>query len=196
MGVKPSVSMRVQSLQSQRRNYVARIPYFDMANAPASYIDLLKSRNPLNLYRMLPHAGPEAAAGFLALGAALLRRNELDSQLREIAILRVGLLSNASYEVHQHRRVARQVGLSDEKIAALEIGADTSALTELEQKVLRFTDEVVQKVKAPDTVFNDMVAELGPRQTAELVLAIGFYMMVSRFLENFEVDIEPPGTVT
>jgi len=29
----------------------------------------------------------------------------------------------------------------------------------------------------------------------ELVLTIGFYMMVSRFLENFEVDIEPPGGV-
>ena len=26
---------------------------------------------------------------------------------------------------------------------------------------------------------------------AELTLTIGFYMMVSRFLENFEVDIEP-----
>jgi hypothetical protein len=28
-----------------------------------------------------------------------------------------------------------------------------------------------------------------------LVLTIGFYMMVSRFLENYEVDIEPQGTI-
>ena len=83
---------------------IARIPYFDMANAPASYQALLKSRNPLNRYRMLPHAGPTAPAGFLAMGSALLRDNELDSQLREIAILRVG----------------RQVGLNDATIAALE----------------------------------------------------------------------------
>jgi len=33
------------------------------------------------------------------------------------------------------------------------------------------------------------------RQLAELVLTIGFYMMVSRFLENYEVDIEAPGTI-
>ena len=102
---------------------MARIPYFDLAQAQASYSEMLGSRPPLNLYRMLPHAG-KAAEGFLRLGGALLRDNELDSRLREIAILRVGLLSNASYEVHQHRRVARKVGLADAKVAALEPGAD------------------------------------------------------------------------
>lgn len=173
---------------------MARIPYFDMNQAPESYQALLKSRNPLNLYRMLPHAGPAAAAGFLAMGSALLRDNELDSRLREIAILRVGILSRASYEVHQHKRVARQVGLSDEKVAALEVGADTSALSDDDKLVLQFTDVVFRDVKAPDALFNQVAARFGHRQTAELVLTIGFYMLVSRFLENFEVDIEPPGT--
>jgi 4-carboxymuconolactone decarboxylase len=174
---------------------MARIPYFDMAQAPESYQALLKARHPLNLYRMLPHAGPSASAGFLALGSALLRDNELDSQLREIAILRVGILSQASYEVHQHKRVGKQVGLSDAKIAALEVGADTSVFNELELLVLQFTDTVFRDVKAPDALFNAITAKLNHRQTAELVLTIGFYMLVSRFLENFEVDIEPPGTI-
>lgn len=173
---------------------MARIPYFDMTNAPQAYQDLLKSRNPLNLYRMLPHAGVSAASGFLALGSALLRDNELDSQLREVAILRVGILSRASYEVYQHKRVARQVGLSDAKVAALEVGADSSVLGDDEKLVLQFTDVVFRDVKAPDALFNQVAKRFGHRQTAELVLTIGFYMLVSRFLENFEVDIEPPGT--
>ena len=173
---------------------MARIPYFDLAQAPASYSEMLGSRPPLNLYRMLPHAG-KAAEGFLRLGGALLRDNELDSRLREIAILRVGLLSNASYEVHQHRRVARKVGLADAKVAALEPGADISALDELELMVLRFTDEVFHRVKAPDAMFDAMRTRLSTKALSELVLTIGFYMMVCRFLENFEVDIEPPGVV-
>lgn len=172
---------------------MSRVPYFDMAQAPVSYTELLKSRHPLNLYRMLPHAGP-AAEGFLKLGGALLRDNALDSQLREIAILRVGILSGASYEVHQHKRVARHVGLVETKIAALEVGADTAALTDVERLVLRFTDQLVHHVKAPDEMFATMLAHFSHRELAELVLTIGFYMMVSRFLENFEVDIEPPGT--
>ncbi len=173
---------------------MARVPYFDLSQAPASYTEMLGKRPPLNLYRMLPHAGP-AAEGFLKLGGALLRENALDSRLREIAILRVGMLSGAGYEVHQHKRVAKSVGLSEEKIAALEPGADTSALNPLEQLVLRFTDQLVEHVKAPDEMFAELQQHFDHRQLSELVLTIGFYMMVSRFLENFEVDIEPPGTI-
>lgn len=173
---------------------MARIPYFDLALAPPSYTELLGSRLPLNLYRMLPHAGP-AAEGFLKLGGALLRHNALDARLREIAILRVGLLSKASYEVHQHRRVARSVGLADDKVAALEPGADTSALDERERFVLAFTDQLVHHVKAPDAMFAQAQSHFNARELSELVLTVGFYMMVSRFLENFEVDIEAPGTV-
>jgi hypothetical protein len=61
--------------------------------------------------------------------------------------------------------------------------------------VLEFTDVVFREVKAPDALFKQVAARFGHRQTAELVLTIGFYMLVSRFLENFEVDIEAPGTV-
>lgn len=173
---------------------MARIPYFDMTLAPASYTELLGSRKPLNLYRMLPHAG-KAGEGFLKLGGALLRDNELDSKLREIAILRVGLLSGASYEVHQHRKLARRVGLSEAKVAALEPGANPAALDDMELHVLRFTDQLVHHVRAPDAMFEAMRERLTTRALAELVLTIGYYMMVSRFLENFDVDIEPPGVV-
>lgn len=173
---------------------MARIPYFDLTQAPASYTELLRQRKALNLYRMLPHAG-KAAEGFLHLGGALLHENVLDARLREIAILRVGLLSGASYEVHQHRRVAQHVGLSDEKIAALELGADSAALNDTERMVLAFTDQLVHHVKAPDAMFAEMTKRFSTGEIAELVLVIGFYMMVSRFLENLEVDIEPPGVI-
>ena len=181
---------------------MARTAYFDLAQAPAAYTELLGDRPRLNLYRMLPHAGP-AAVGFLQLGGALLRRGELDPPLREIAILRVGMLSGAGYEVHQHKRVARNVGLSAAKIAALtengaslaESGRDLSVFDEAERFVIAFTDQLVHHVKAPDPMFAEAQQRLNARQLSELVLTIGFYMMVSRFLENFEVDIEPPGTI-
>lgn len=174
---------------------MARIPYFDLAQASDTYKELLGERPALNLYRMLPHAGP-AAVGFLRLGGALLRRNELDSQLREIAILRVGMLSGAEYEVHQHKRVARQVGLAADKIAALtEPGGDLAVFDARERFVLAFTDQLVHHVKADDAMFAQAQTHFNARQLSELVLTIGFYMMVSRFLENFEVDIEPPGVI-
>jgi alkylhydroperoxidase family enzyme len=175
---------------------MARMPYFDLDQAPPAYKELLGDRPPLNLYRMLPHAGP-AAVGFLQLGGALLRANELDSKLREIAILRVGMLSQADYEVHQHRRVARHVGLDDAKIAALtSMPAELACFDETERFVIAFTDQLVHHVKAPDAMFDEARRRLTPRALSELVLTVGFYMMVSRFLENFEVDIESPGAAS
>jgi 4-carboxymuconolactone decarboxylase len=169
---------------------MARIPYCDLDQTPPAVQELLKSRRPLNIYRMIAHA-TTAAPGFLALGGALLRQNELDSQLRELVILRVGILSSAGYEVHQHKRVARSVGVPEAKIHAVAIGPSAPEFSPLERRALEFTDTVVRDVKAPAEQFDALLAELNPRKMAELVLTIGYYMMVSRFLENFEVDIEP-----
>ena len=171
---------------------MARIAYFDLAEAPDAYKALLGERPPLNLYRMLPHAG-DAAIGFLTLGGALLRRSELDPCLREIAILRVGMISGARYEVHQHKRVAHRAGLAPQKIAALtEPGSDLAVFDAVERFVIAFTDQVVHHVKADDAMFAEARDRFGTRALNELVLTIGFYMMVSRYLENFEVDIETP----
>jgi alkylhydroperoxidase family enzyme len=172
-----------------------RIPYFDMEQATPEYRDMLKGRYNLNLYRMLPHA-TTIAPGFLRMGGAILRESAIDPQLREIAILRVGFLSKASYEVHQHKRVARRVGLSDAKIAALENDPQSAVFSSLEKLVIRYTDEVVANVKASDALFDELLAQLDHRRMAELTLTIGFYMAVSRFLENFEVEIEPQPPVS
>jgi 4-carboxymuconolactone decarboxylase len=171
-----------------------RIPYFDMRKAPPEITELLEARPPLNIYRMLPHA-VSAAPAFLRLGGALLRDCELDAKLRELAILRVGVLSNAGYEIHQHKRIARHVGVPEEKIEAVANGSEADVYTPIEKLMLRFTDEVVRNVRASDALFNELLSHLSNRQMTELVLTIGFYMMVSRFLENFDVEIEPPGTI-
>src|SRR5258706_3059822 len=113
-----------------------RIPYFDLNKAPPAIAELLSSRPPLNIYRMLPHA-VAAAPGFLKLGGALLRESELDAKLRELAILRVGVLSGATYEVHQHKRVARSVGLSNDNIEAVPDGARGERVTELPKPLPR-----------------------------------------------------------
>lgn len=168
---------------------MARIPYFDMSKSSPAFQQLAAAKHPLNIYRMLPYVG-KAADGFIQMGGALLRDGKLDPGLRELAILRVGQLSRASYEVHQHTRIGRKAGLSDAKMAALVDGAPQVALDELERAVVQFTDHLVAHVKAPDAMFHAMAQRLGAEALAELVMIVGFYMMVSRFLENFEVDIE------
>jgi 4-carboxymuconolactone decarboxylase len=176
---------------------MARIPYFDLSKAPPELAHLIKDRLPLNIYRMVAHGG-NTAVGFLALGSAILTKSDIDPTLRELVILRVGALCRSSYEVFQHRRVASKAGVSAEKIEAVLAAPEKPVagplFSELEQAVLRFTDSVVRDVKAPEHLFNDVSSRLPHQQLVELMMTIGFYMLVSRLLENLEVDIEetPP----
>ena len=82
------------------------------------------------------------------------------------------------------------------EIAALtEADGDLGVFDARERFVLAFTDQLFHHVKADDAMFAQAQSWFNARQLSELVLTVGFYMMVSRFLENFEVDIEPPGTI-
>ena len=89
---------------------MSRIPYYEVENATGKHAEFLEKLKPhLNIYRMLANS-EYGAKGFVRMGNALLHRCELDPTLRELAILRVGRLSRAAYEVFQHERIAREVG--------------------------------------------------------------------------------------
>ena len=168
-----------------------RIPYYEVESATGKHAEFLDKLKPhLNIYRML--ANSEAGLkGFVRMGNALLFRCELDAQLRELAILRVGRLSRAAYEVFQHERIAREAGVADDKIAALrDATIEAPAFSDNEKAVLRFTDEVVRNIKATDRTFKPVQALLSPGALVELTLTIGYYMMVCRFLETLGVDGE------
>ncbi|MGT2494303.1 hypothetical protein ACU4GD_37085 [Cupriavidus basilensis] len=51
---------------------------------------------------------------------------------------------------------------------------------------------MVHDVKAPAPLYAKVAAALDGQMMVELLATIGFYMLVSRLLENLEVDIENP----
>jgi 4-carboxymuconolactone decarboxylase len=111
--------------------------------------------------------------------------------LRELAIVRVGRLSRAAYEVFQHERIAREVGVAEEKITALrDATIEAPVFSDHEKAVLRFADDVVRNVRASDRTLKAVASFLSPGALTELTLTIGYYMMVCRFLETTGVEGE------
>ena len=168
-----------------------RIPYYEVENATGKHAEFLGKLKPhLNIYRML--ANSEAGLkGFIRMGNALLFRCELDPVLRELAIIRVGRLSRAAYEVFQHERIGREAGVAEEKIAALrDATIEAPAFTDNEKAVLRFADDVVRNVKASDKNLKAVQAFLSQGAVIELTLTVGYYMMVCRLLETTGVEGE------
>jgi len=171
---------------------MARLPYVEPATAPDAVREVLE-RLPvkLNVFRMMAHAETDVRP-LLALGTAILSRQQLSPKLRELAILRVAALSPARYEWVQHVPIARATGATDAQVAALEHGdIEADCFDPLERVVLRFTTEVVRDVRASDATFADLAARLSHREVVELVVSIGYYMLIARLLETTAVDLEP-----
>lgn len=168
---------------------MARVPYPAPEALAAETRDYLGKLPPLNLFRMMA-GGDGLLRAFVQLGNHLLFKSRLPPVLREIAILRVGGLSNARYEVFQHERIARGLGMTDGLIAAIRHGPDDPAFDDLQRLVMRFTDDVVRNVRASDETFEPLRARLSLQELQELTVTIGYYMTASRFLETFDVDIE------
>ncbi len=171
---------------------MARIPYPDPSALSEETQAFLAKLPPINIFRMLA-GGERLLPAFTRFGNHLLYKSELDPVLREIAILRVGVLSGAGYEVYQHEAISRQLGMSDELIAAIHEGPEAARLDDAQREVLRFTDDVVANVRASDATFEPLRARLSLQELQELTITIGFYMAVSRYLETFGIDIEEPG---
>jgi alkylhydroperoxidase family enzyme len=170
---------------------MSRIPYYEVENATGKHAEFLAKLKPhLNIYRMLANS-ENGIKGFTRMGNALLHRCELDPALRELAILRVGRLSRAAYEVFQHERIAREVGVPEEKIAALrDATIEAPVFGDHDKAVLRFTDDVVRNIRASDKTLKAVEGLLSPGALVELTLTIGYYMMVCRFLETLGVEGE------
>ena len=64
---------------------------------------------------------------------------------------------------------------------------------ELQAAVMRYTDDSSQNVRASDATFDPLREALSLQELQELTVTIGFYMLVSRYLETFGVDIEQAG---
>lgn len=171
---------------------MARLPYVDPATAPERVRETLAGATvPLNIFRMMAHAESNVRS-LMRLGGTILSRQQLSGRLRELAILRVAQLSKARYEWVQHVPLARDAGLSAAQITALEAGEiDGPRFDAREQLVVQFTDELVRDVRASDATLERMTREFPTREIVELILVVGYYMMIARLLETTGVDLEP-----
>ena len=150
--------------------------------------EMLASLPPLNVFRMVAGA-PRAVRPFMALGGAVLS-TALDARRREIAVLRVAHATNAPYEWAQHAQLARNVGVSDAEIDAIDKEEPVASLDEECNLICRVADEVSREVRLSDEALEQIIDRYGPREAAELILLVSYYNMVSRFLESTRVEVE------
>jgi len=113
--------------------------------------------------------------------------------LRELAILVAVKMEGGEYEWVQHVPIAISVGATQEQVDAIanrKLAA--SCFSDLERTLLRFTEQVVEKVRADEPVVREALGFLSPREIVELIMTIGLYMMAARITETTRTDLDPP----
>jgi alkylhydroperoxidase family enzyme len=168
---------------------MARIEYSDPAKHNDRTRELLAKNRDANIFRMMAHS-PSHLEQYCRLGGAIRHKGELDPVVRELAITRTGILCEAPYEIVAHKRIGKNVGVTDEQNAALENWQSATCFDEVQRAALAFTDETVKLPRATDATFKAIAAKLTPGALVELQLAVGFYVMTSKFLETFEIDMQ------
>jgi alkylhydroperoxidase family enzyme len=169
---------------------MARIDYCDPAGASERTREILGKNRNANIFRMMSHS-PSYFEQYCRLGGAIRHKGELDPVVRELAITRTGILCEAPYEIVAHKRIGKNVGVSDDQNAALEDWKSATCFTELQRAALAFTDEIVGLRRPTDATFNAVAAKLTPAALIELQISVGFYIMTSKFLETFDIDMQP-----
>ncbi len=143
-----------------------------------------------NLFKVMGHC-PYIGLNFQRLGNAILRGEELSPRLRELAVLRVGNLTQSEYEFTKHTTHGLKAGVTQKQIDDISNWASSPEFGHEERVVLAYTDEVVQSIRVKDETFAKLQGFLSEHEIVELTTVIGFYCMVCRILVALQIELEP-----
>jgi alkylhydroperoxidase family enzyme len=143
----------------------------------------------LNIFRTLAHQ-PTLLKRFNVLGGAFLVKGLLPPREREIVILRVGWNCRSVYEFGQHTVIGRVAGLTDEEIAALATTRADGPWSADDRALIALADEICGDDCAGDVTFAALRRRWNDAELVELVALVGFYRMVSGFLNTLGVEPE------
>ena len=146
-------------------------------------------RFPSNLTRGLLLLDQRLAAS-LPSSANALRASSLTARIREGVILRVAALSGCAFERMRHLGEATKAGWTTPEIALIEGPGPVTDLGGF-AAVLAFVDACVAAPRVPDDIFAAARTVLSDRDLATVIVLVGHYMTVARFIETLGIELDP-----
>jgi alkylhydroperoxidase family enzyme len=118
---------------------------------------------------------PDLTAAFMTFNAHVLLASTLSDRQRELVILRVAALRDATYEWAQHAVLAGDAGIDDTEVAAVADGPDGSDWSTDERALLQAVDELIGDGTISDPTWAVLSGALDTRQVLDLVFTVGAY---------------------
>ena len=147
-----------------------------------------------NFIKTLAHSGNflEAMAD---LYLTIAGETSLSEKLRQLAILKTCQLHKCKYTVSCYTETAKKAGWTDEQIQSMDDYTASDLFSYYEKEVLQLAEMASRE---PDEIQDDYWTQLNNHftsdQVVELVVLIGFFNMINRFI--LALQIEPDVEVT
>ena len=133
---------------------------------------------------------PDAAEAVTGVGEYIRYRCSLNPVVRETAILATAREMNNEYEWTQHVPFAREVGVREEVIDAIRLGRAPMGIPAKEGVFVQAVKELVREGTLSDRTFQAIEQLLGPVQTVDLIVLVGYYSLLSRLIKALGVELE------
>ncbi len=124
------------------------------------------------------------------LAALMAPGRKLDPKLRELAILRTGIVGESRFEYSQHLKVARMVGLTEEKLSAIKGWIASESFTAPERAVMAATDELVGRNLVEDETFAELKKHLSDPEIMEMFYVIGLWRMHGMIVRALHLEYD------
>jgi alkylhydroperoxidase family enzyme len=127
------------------------------------------------VFALVPDAFDHTTAGFQFYRSS---NRVLSAKLRELGQIRAGYTVGSQFVFSQHCKACRDVGFSDEQVAAIPAWSVADCWSPVERAVLAYTDcLVLQHGRVPDGVFAELQRHLSDEEILELTYITATYAM-------------------
>ena len=121
---------------------------------------------------------------------AMFQTKGIDPRTREIIILRAAKVLNAPYEAQANVVMAKNAGLSSAEIDAAATDGPVSGINPEYVLVCKATDELSKNKTLSDETLRELLNKYGDTGSRKIVLMIGWFNMLSLFLNGCRVPLE------
>ena len=134
---------------------------------------------------------PELAGRVAHLGSYVRFNSVLSPEDRELAIILTAHQHQCDMEWWAHTRLARQAGVAEQAIEAVDQEGPLEGLSKSAAIIIRYGRELHRDNRVSGETFRAAEAHFGRQGVLELTATMGYYAMLAAILNA--LDVAPPG---
>jgi alkylhydroperoxidase family enzyme len=143
----------------------------------------------LNALGTLAHH-PTLTEAYHRFNGHILFGSTLSPRQRELLVLRVAAVRQATYEWKQHVVLAGDAGITPEEVARIAEGSAARGWSPVDRAMVSAVDELLADAMVADATWDVLAATLEVQQLMDLVFTVGAYDLLAMAFRSFGVPLD------